>query len=333
MSTKLESAPQIFEPEYYQRLYDIEENHWWAKGMRDAMIALLRKPTAEMNNLKVLDIGCGTGYLLNFVQKHYPLSEEPTGLDYSEHALKFCEMRGATKLVLGSATEVPLPSASVDLIICIDTIQHLAGQGADEKAIAEFKRLLKPGGLVYLRTNSSWGRVALKGADKNQYRRYDVPAVTKMLRQSGFVVERATYLNTLPSAFGAIREYVNAFRKRGHSHDHGHNHNHDHGHGHSHDHGHEHSHDHGHGHGHGHSHDHGHGHNHDHGNAHNHTNGHKLTNETKAIGPGLAIKNYTKNLSWLNRLMHTELQMEAALLAANIDLPFGHSCGFVARKP
>jgi ubiquinone/menaquinone biosynthesis C-methylase UbiE len=314
MSTKLESAPQIFEPEYYQRLYDIEENHWWAQGMRDAMVALLRKPTSTMKNIEVLDIGCGTGYLLDFVQKQYPLAGEPTGLDYSEHALKFCEMRGATKLVLGSATEVPLPSASVDLIICIDTIQHLAGAGADEKAIAEFKRLLRPGGLVYLRTNSSWGRVALKGADKNQYRRYTVPTVTTMLRQAGFVVERATYLNTLPSAFGAVREYVNAFKNRGNHHDHGH----EHGHGHDHD------------HGHGHGHDHGHGHNHAHGSdAHSHG----LTNTTKAIGPGLAIRNYAKNLGWLNNLMHTELSVEAALLNANIDLPFGHSCGFVARKP
>jgi ubiquinone/menaquinone biosynthesis C-methylase UbiE len=303
MSTKLESAPQIFEPEYYQRLYDIEENHWWAQGMRDAMIALLRKPTEAMKNIEVLDIGCGTGYLLDFVQKHYPLAEEPTGLDYSEHALKFCELRGAKKLVLGSATDVPLPSASVDLIICIDTIQHLAGAGADEKAIAEFKRLLRPGGLVYLRTNSSWGRVALKGADKNQYRRYDVPTVTAMLRQAGFVVERATYLNTLPSAFGALREFVNALRNRG-------------------------NHDQGHEHGHGHSHEDGHHHNHSHD-----SDNPGLTNSTKAIGPGLAIKNYAKNLGWLNSLMHTELTLEAALLAANIDLPFGHSCGFVARKP
>ncbi len=302
MSTKLESTPQIFEPEYYQRLYDIEENHWWAQGMRDAMVALLRKPTADMKNIQVLDIGCGTGYLLDFVQKQYPLAEEPIGLDYSEHALKFCEMRGATKLVLGSATDVPLPANSVDLIICIDTLQHLSGAGADDKAITEFKRLLKPGGLVYLRTNSSWGRVALKGADANQYRRYDVPTVTKMLRQSGFIVERATYLNALPSAFGALREYVNAFKNRGR---------HDHDHGHSHDHGHEHGHDHGHEHGH----------------------GNKLTNTTKAIGPGLAIKNYSNKLGWLNRIMHTELALEASLLAANIDLPFGHSSGFVARKP
>ncbi|HEY9734094.1 MAG TPA: class I SAM-dependent methyltransferase [Drouetiella sp.] len=308
MSTKLESAPQIFEPEYYQRLYDIEENHWWAQGMRDAMVALLRKPTAAMKNIEVLDIGCGTGYLLDFVQKHYPIADEPTGLDYSEHALKFCQMRGAKKLVLGSATDVPLPSNSVDLIICIDTIQHLAGAGADEKAIAEFKRLLRPGGLVYLRTNSSWGRVALKGADKNQYRRYDVPTVTAMLRQAGFVVERATYLNTLPSAFGALREFVNAMRNNGPKH-HDHEHDHEEGHGHSHDHGHKHGHAHGNGHSHG------------------------LTNTTKAIGPGLAIKNYARNLGWLNNLMHSELKLEASLLSANIDLPFGHSSGFVARKP
>ena len=39
-----QSSPQIFEREYYQRLYDIEEKHWWAQGMRDAMVALLHQP-------------------------------------------------------------------------------------------------------------------------------------------------------------------------------------------------------------------------------------------------------------------------------------------------
>src|SRR5262249_40917396 len=155
-------APQIFQPEYYQRLYDIEEKHWWAQGMRDAMDALLSKATQGKRNIRALDIGCGTGLLMNYLKERYQLDGEVVGLDVSEHALKFCQQRGATKLILGSATEVPLPSKSFDLIICIDTIQHLAGNGADDVAIAEFGRLLAPGGLLYLRTNSRLGHVQLK---------------------------------------------------------------------------------------------------------------------------------------------------------------------------
>lgn len=34
------NTPQIFEPDYYQQLYDIEEGHGWAQGMRDSIHAL-----------------------------------------------------------------------------------------------------------------------------------------------------------------------------------------------------------------------------------------------------------------------------------------------------
>jgi hypothetical protein len=55
-----QEVPQIFELDYYQRLYDIEEQHGWAQGLRDAMDALLR-PVINGNRLRALDIGCGTG--------------------------------------------------------------------------------------------------------------------------------------------------------------------------------------------------------------------------------------------------------------------------------
>jgi ubiquinone/menaquinone biosynthesis C-methylase UbiE len=273
MSTSaVERAPQIFQREYYQRLYDIEEQHWWAKGMRDAMDALLSQPLKGSRKLKVLDIGCGTGLLMNYLKKKYPIDGPVVGLDISEHALEFCEQRGEKKLLLGSATSVPLPSRSVDLIICIDTIQHLSPAGADLEAIFEFSRLLEKDGLLYLRTNSRLGHVQLAGADADQYRRYDIPTVGKMLRLAGFKVERSTYLNMLPSAAGAVREFFTAARNHEHHH------------------------------------------------------------HSEAIGPGLKIKNYKSGMNWLNSLMHFELQCEAALMGMGVDLPFGHSCGFVARK-
>lgn len=296
MTVELKAAPQIFEEEYYQRLYDIEENHWWAQGMRQAMISLLEKPLAAKSKLRVLDIGCGTGYLLHFLRQHYPLDGEPVGLDISEHALKFCRQRGWKDLLLGSATDVPLPSGCFDLIICIDTIQHLSPAGSDQLAIKEFARLLAPGGLVYLRTNSALGRVTLEGADPDQYRRYKLQDVEKMLTDANLEVVRSTYLNCIPGAAGMVKEYLK-FRKPS-----DHHHHHDHDHGHNHDHGHDHD---------------------------SHSSG--PTHKTAAIGPGLAIKNYAPEYSLLNKTMLSVLAMEAALLKG-ADLPFGHSSGFVARK-
>jgi ubiquinone/menaquinone biosynthesis C-methylase UbiE len=268
----IQSSPQIFEPEYYQRLYDIEENHWWAKGIREAMVSLLRQPIADKQGLRVLDAGCGTGYLLNFLQQHYPLDGEPVGIDLSPHALQFCELRGSKELKLASVTEIPFENESFDLIICIDTIQHLSPAGADRLAIAEFTRLLKPNGLLYLRTNSALGHPPLQGVDPDQYRRYYCKTVKQMLTEAGLAVERATYLNSLPSIPAMIKEYIGNAKPQKHT--------------------------------------------------------------TAAIGPGLAIQAPSPRPSLSSSLMYGVLKFEAWWLGSlHLDLPFGHSCGFVARRP
>lgn len=210
--TEQHEVPQIFEQDYYQRLHDIEEQHGWAQGLRDAMDALLRPKIKGNKPLRVLDAGCGTGYLMGYLKK-YPLDGEVVGIDISLYALQFCRQRGAHELAIASATTLPFVSESFDLIICIDTIQHLSPSGADRVAVKEFSRLLRPGGLLYLRTNSARGHRPLEGVDENQYRRYLVPELKKMISSCGLKVERATYLNAIPGFWAMLREYSRPQRK------------------------------------------------------------------------------------------------------------------------
>jgi SAM-dependent methyltransferase len=202
----MSSAPSIFQHDYYQRLYDIEANHWWARGMRRAMDALLHRPLQGRSNLRVLDLGCGTGLLLQYLQR-YGVAGEVIGLDYSDHALRFCRQRGAQALLLGDAVQPPLADASFDLIIFLDTLQHLSPAGADQTALQACTRLLRPGGWLYLRTNSVLGHRPLQGVDPNQYRRYDRRRLRIMVREAGLQVHRATYLNCLPGLWAALGEY------------------------------------------------------------------------------------------------------------------------------
>jgi SAM-dependent methyltransferase len=207
-----DSPPQIFERDYYQRLYDIEEQHGWAQGLRDAMDALLQ-PVLNGKPLRALDIGCGTGYLLEDLQR-YPMDGEVVGIDISHYALQFCQQRGANSLAIASATQVPFSTASFDLIICIDTIQHLTPSGADLVAVKEFARLLRPGGLLYLRTNSALGHRPLDGVDPDQYRRYRLAEVVSLITQADMQTLRATYLNAIPGFWAMLREYAQTSRRK-----------------------------------------------------------------------------------------------------------------------
>lgn len=95
----------------------------------------------------LLDIGCGQG-------KSFPLLSESfkpqkmIGLDADPHSLQLSREeaeRGAfdLELIAGDCANIALEDSSVDVVFCHQTFHHLVEQ---ERALAEFWRVLKPGG-------------------------------------------------------------------------------------------------------------------------------------------------------------------------------------------
>ncbi|MGH7570244.1 MAG: class I SAM-dependent methyltransferase [Gemmatimonadota bacterium] len=206
-----ERSPRIFEPGYYDRLREIERRHWWSRGMRRAMAALLEPHLAKAGPLRVLDAGCGTGVHLESARR-WRLAGPPVGLDIAPEAIEHAGTRGIASLVRGDASELPFRAGAFDLVLCVDTIQHLS-PGAAGRVVAEIRRVLRPGGLVYLRTNSALGHAPLRGIDPERYRRYDVPSVVALVETAGLEVLRATYLNAVPGMWGALLERMRGPRE------------------------------------------------------------------------------------------------------------------------
>ncbi len=213
----------IFEREYYERLRAVEGRHWWTLGMTDVMDRLLRDRLPSGPEAVFLDVGCGTGVGLEWAARRLPAARR-LGIDISPHAVEYCRGRGAD-VVVGSAEELPYPSASVDLAISIDVLQHLP---TDERTLRETYRVLKPGGFFYMRTNLA--SFAPAPPDSRLYTRSEL---TSNLERAGFRVEVCSPANVI----GGLVEDVGSFLRRGRTqgHDHGHHH-HDHaheGHGHA----------------------------------------------------------------------------------------------------
>ncbi len=258
-------APRIFEPDYYLRLCEIEE-HGWSAGMRDAMWALLGRRIEPGRGLRMLDAGCGTGSLLAAMQQA-GIGSEPAGIDLAWQALSLCRQRGARRLAQASAVELPFRSRSFDLVLCIDTLQHLSPAGADGRALQELARVLRPGGRLYLRTNSALGHRSTPGTDPDLYRRYTLRQVGAMLAAAGLEVERGTYLNAIPGLWAAIREYT------------------------------------------------------------------QPPVAHPPSGPALSIRPPSPGRGWRHKALRVVFKLEAFAVRLGIDLPFGHSTAFVARKP
>lgn len=207
--------PKIGSSEYFAQLFDVEERHWWSRGMRAVAGAMLDAHLAGASNLRVLDAGCGTGISLSWLEK-YSAPARPVGIDVSALALDFCRRRGHPLLLRSSAVHLPFADGSFDLVVCNDVIQHLPGAGADVTALAEFGRVLDPGGLLMVRTNSSQGLANRARRESRDYRRYDRATACAMVREAGLEVVKATHANTLMSVVPTIKRLVR--RREPHEH-------------------------------------------------------------------------------------------------------------------
>jgi ubiquinone/menaquinone biosynthesis C-methylase UbiE len=181
------------QPQDYAYLYELEENFWWFVGMREITESLLAPIIAARPRL-VLDAGCGTGGMMAHLTHYAP--EHIVGIDFSETALRFCVQRQQKMLARASVSELPFPDSTFDLITSFDVLQHVPAQ-KDASAVAEFYRILRPGGIAFIRVAAyQWMRGGHDDAIAVQ-RRYQLNELTEHLRNAGFVIRRATYANTL----------------------------------------------------------------------------------------------------------------------------------------
>src|SRR6266487_2525156 len=96
----------------------------------------------------VLEVAIGTGRNLPFYPPHVRL----TGIEFSPAMLEIARHRAASlgrpvDLRLGDAQALDLPDAAFDTVICTLSLCAIPNEG---RAIAEMKRVLRPGGRLVL---------------------------------------------------------------------------------------------------------------------------------------------------------------------------------------
>ncbi len=97
----------------------------------------------------VLDIACGSGYGTKLLTE---TAQKVIGVDVAEEAVTYAKAHYSgpkTEYRVGNGTEIPLDTASVDVVITLETIEHIEDY---RQFMSEVKRVLRPGGIMILST-------------------------------------------------------------------------------------------------------------------------------------------------------------------------------------
>ncbi|MHA6492226.1 class I SAM-dependent methyltransferase [Pseudomonas borbori] len=147
------AAPSPSSPTYVEEtrfgFWFLQSHVWQHHVLRVAINDLKRLRDEWPDSPVLLDAGCGQGKSFGLLAETFKPARM-IGLDADPHSLDCsraeAERQGLeVQLIASDCAAIDLPDASVDLLFCHQTFHHLVEQ---EQALAEFWRVLKPGGLL-----------------------------------------------------------------------------------------------------------------------------------------------------------------------------------------
>ena len=169
---------------------------WRVHVLDRALADLVRLiPNPQPSYDVVVDVGCGSGASLPKLARRFS-PQRLVGVDIDRQMLDAAAAEAAraairVRLLQSSSSRLALDDGSVDLLFCHQTFHHLVEQ---EAALAEFLRVLKPGGVLLFAESTrryihSWIIRLLFRHPMDVQR--SAPEYLQMLRSAGFVVPEA----------------------------------------------------------------------------------------------------------------------------------------------
>lgn len=176
--------------EMYRMFFNVQTKHWWFVTRKRIVLDTIDRYLEKPGDLKILDIGCGTGVMLNALGD----KGKVCGMDMSDEAINFAREVFSGPVERGSLPDdVPYEKNSFDLVTALDVIEHV---DRDLDSLETIHSLLAPGGKVII-TVPAYMFLWSAFDDLNEHkRRYTRPELERKLEEAGFRIEKLSYYNT-----------------------------------------------------------------------------------------------------------------------------------------
>lgn len=175
----------------YDRMAELDEQHWWYRARRDILSDLIERKIALTADARILEIGCGTGHNLPMLGRFGRIDA--------------IEVDGAARDIasrrLGRAVmNAPLPAltgvedGAYDLIAILDVLEHVE---ADRAALVGMAGKLKPGGRILITVPAHPWMWSAHDVVNHHKRRYTRATLKAVIAEAGLKLEMLSWFNSL----------------------------------------------------------------------------------------------------------------------------------------
>lgn len=166
---------------------EVEQHHWWWEGRRQ----ILRQALTRREKVRILDIGCGTGETMTFLERWL---DRPfvCGVDNSAQATRYARARCHDSVIQANAFTLPFENAFFDQVLLLDVLEHIED---DRAMLIEASRVIRSGGRIIITVPALQFLWSNHDAGQGHFRRYVRGRLVDLAKEAGLKIEKLSYFN------------------------------------------------------------------------------------------------------------------------------------------
>jgi len=186
LAPELAAQAEGFDPALFAELAALEARNFWFRARNRLIVWALQRQVPAFKDF--LEVGCGTGYVLQGVAAAFP-DTRLCATEAQTEGLQFAAARVPRAAFLQmDARHMPF-DREFDAIGAFDVIEHIA---EDEAVLAQMHRALRPGGSLLLTVPQHpflWSEYDVRA---HHVRRYTAGELRQKLTRAGYEIVKMT---------------------------------------------------------------------------------------------------------------------------------------------
>lgn len=177
-----------FPKENFKELYGLEKGHFWFESRNKIILYFINKYMSRLEKPEVLEVGCGTGFVLEGIKNSHS-NFDLSGTELYLEGLRFAQSRSPNiNFFQSDARNLPF-NEKYDAIGAFDVVEHIE---EDMDTLNSFYQCLKPGGFLFLSVPQHMWLWSSQDEMACHKRRYTRKEMTQKLTSCGFELKIAT---------------------------------------------------------------------------------------------------------------------------------------------